>query len=321
MTAHTARPIRFGIGVAGREPKAAVEAARQAERRGFSTVALSDHFMSRMSPVIGLQAIADATESIRLTNTVLDQDFRHPAVLAKDLATIDVLSGGRLEVGIGAGWMRSEYDQTGLRYDSAGVRIERLEEYVTVLYGLFGEDPFTFEGKHFTIKELQGTPTPTQRPGPPLLIGGGGRKLLGVAARRADIIQVTVSSSAGGMSPGPSDYTPQAFSDKVAIVRDEAGGRFDEIELGIMMEAFVIADDQDRTITDYLAQRSANSPGFSEFSAKDVIESPAFAIGTVEQVSEKLLEVRERFGFSNFALNYRVEIEAAAPVIEQLVGK
>jgi alkanesulfonate monooxygenase SsuD/methylene tetrahydromethanopterin reductase-like flavin-dependent oxidoreductase (luciferase family) len=189
-----------------------------------------------------------------------------------------------------------------------------------VLYGLFGEDPFTFEGKHFTIKDLQGTPTPAQRPAPPLLIGGGGRKLLGVAARHADIVQITVTSTAAGMSHGPSDYAPQAFSDKIAIVRDEAGERFDGIELGIMMEAFVIADDRDRAIKGYLSQRSAASPGFSELSVNDVIDSPAFGIGTVEQVSEKLLGVRERFGFSNFALNFRVDIDAAAPVIAQLVG-
>jgi len=286
MVAHATRPIRFGIGVGAREPKATIEAAPQAERLGFSTEALSDHFVSSLSPLIGLQAIADTTESIRMTNTVLDQDFRHPAVLAKDLATLDVLSGGRLEVGIGAGWMRAEYDQSGIRYVSAGARIERLEEYVTVVCGLFGEDPFSFEGKFFTIKGLKGTPTPTptQRPPLPLMIGGGGRKLLGVAAQRADIVQITVSSKAGVMSSQPSDFAAQTYADKVGVVREQAGERFDDIELGIMMEGFAVGDDRDRVTKHFLGHFGSGSTGHSAFTAKDVIESPAFAVGTVEQV-------------------------------------
>jgi probable F420-dependent oxidoreductase len=277
--------------------------------------------MSAMSPLIGLQAIADATETIRITNTVLDQDFRHPAVLAKELATLDVLSGGRLEIGIGAGWMRSEYEQSGIPYDRAEVRIERLEEYVTVVCGLFGEAPFSFEGKYFTIRELQGSPTPTQRPRPPLMIGGGGKKLLGVAARRADMVQITVSSRAGAMAPEPADFAPQPYLDKVATVRDEAGGRFAEIELGIMMEGFAIGDDRDRAIKDFLERRRAESPGGPPFQVADVIESPAFAVGTVAQVVEKLLEVRERFGFSNFSLGFATPPEEVATVIEELAGK
>jgi len=168
--------------------------------------------------------------------------------------------------------------------------------------------------------ELKGTPTPTQRPWPPVMIGGGGPKLLGVAARRADIVQITVSSKAEAMSPAPSDFTPQTYTDKVAIVRDEAGDRFDDIELGIMMEGFAVGDDRDRAIKDFLGQHQTGSVGNTEFTAKDVIESPAFAMGTVEQTSEKLLEIRERFGFSYFNLGFGAVSESAAAVIEQLAA-
>lgn len=159
------RPIRFGTGggrVADRDRL--VSAARRAEDIGYSTFSMADHLGLPLAPLIALQAVADATTTLRITQTVLAHDFHRPAVLAKELATLDVLSDGRVEVGVGAGWMRSEYDQAGIRFDSAAVRIARLEEFVLVLKGLFGEQPFSFSGTHFSIRDLDGTPKPLQRP-------------------------------------------------------------------------------------------------------------------------------------------------------------
>ena len=151
--------IRFGTG-GGRvgDPERLVAAARRAEDIGYSTFSMADHFELPLAPLIALLAVADATTTLRITQTVLAQDFRHPAVLAKELATLDVLSDGRVEVGLGAGWMRSKYDQAGIRFESAAVRIAQLEESAIVLKGLFGEQPFTFSGTHFSISDLDGTP-------------------------------------------------------------------------------------------------------------------------------------------------------------------
>jgi probable F420-dependent oxidoreductase len=158
--------------VAGRptDPARLAAAARKAQELGYATFGMADHFVIPFAPLLGLQAAA-ATTTLRITTTVLKQDFRHPAVLAKELATLDLLSNGRLQIGIGAGWMRAEYKQAGISWDKALVRIQRLEEVLVVLKGLFGEGPFSFSGKYFTLKDLDGTPKPVQRPHPPIHIG------------------------------------------------------------------------------------------------------------------------------------------------------
>jgi probable F420-dependent oxidoreductase len=320
----TKQEIRFGTGPGMGGPETIKEAARIAEKAGFSSIGMPDHFMIPVSPLIGLQAIADATTTIRLTTAVLDHDFRHPGVLAKDLATLDVLSGGRVEVGIGAGWLQAEYEQSGIPFDRASVRIERLEEYVTILKGLFADEPFSFEGKHFTIKEMRGSPTPIQRPRPPIMIGGGGPKILGVAARHADIVQITSSNRAGTFSFDRSQFTAEAFDERVALVRDAAGARLKEIELGTALMGFVVTDDRDSAVKNLLDQFGGmiRSAGASfELTTSDVIESPAFAIGTVEQIGEKLLELRDRYGLSYFTLGFGADPESAANVIQHVAGK
>ena len=142
-----------------------------------------------------------------MTQTVLAQDFREPAVLAKELATLDVLSEGRLQVGLGAGWLQQEYEDASMRFDTASVRIARLEETAIILKGLFGDEPFSFSGEHYTINSLQGRPTPFQRPRPPIMIGGGGKKVLSVAARHADIVQLMPSNRGGTTSLDPSQFS------------------------------------------------------------------------------------------------------------------
>jgi probable F420-dependent oxidoreductase len=318
------RPIRFGTGPARQGTDGLIESARRAEKVGYSTFGLSDHFMIPVSPLIALQAVADATNSLRLTTTVLDQDFRHPAVLAKELATLDVLSGGRVEVGIGAGWMRAEYEQSGIRYDRPSVRVERLEEVVTIVKGLFADEPFSFEGKHFTINGLQGSPRPLQRPRPPILIGGGGPNLLGVAARHADIVQITGTNRTGTMYVDASELRPERYAAKVAHVRDIAGDRFREIELGMSLMMLRVTDDRSTAIKSFLAfLRGATRDGGRdiELTEADVIESPSFVIGTVDQVIQKLLDTRERYGFSYFFTIVGSDDESLAPVIEQVAGK
>src|SRR5262245_23036343 len=219
MTTTPTRPMRFGFtGGHSSKRERLLDSARTVEALGYSTFGLADHFVRPFAPLVAGQAVADATSTIRITQTVLAQDFREPAVLAKELATLDVLSEGRLQVGLGAGWLQQEYEDAGIRFDPASVRIERLEEAVIVLKGLFGDEPFSFEGRHYTVNQLKGTPTPVQRPRPPIMIGGGGPKLLAVAARQADIVQLMPSNRGGGTGLDPSQFSAAAIEEKVGWI-------------------------------------------------------------------------------------------------------
>jgi probable F420-dependent oxidoreductase len=317
------RLIRFGTGGGrGSDPVQLISLAQRAEEIGYATFGMADHFMTALAPLVALQAVADATEKVRLTQIVLAQDFRHPAVLAKELATLDVLSGGRLEVGLGAGWMRSEFEQAGIPFDRASVRIERLEEAVLVLKGLFADEPLNFSGRHFTIRDLDGTPKPVQRPGPPIMIGGGGPRLLAAAARRADIVQVLPGSIRGDMGLDPASVTADAYGEKLDWIRDAAGPRFDEIELGALLLNVTITDDPDSALDEFLERfaPSARSGRTAGRTRHELFASPMVAIGSLEQVCDKLRETRDHFGFSYFAPPVGASMQSLAPVVERLTG-
>ena len=185
------RAFRFGLQLAtATSAKDWAEQAKRAEDLGFSSLLMPDHFGDQLAPIAGLMAAADATTSLRIGALVHDNDYRHPVVLAKESATLDLLSDGRLELGVGAGWMNTDYEQSGIPKDPAGVRIERLEEALDILDGLFADGPFDYQGQHYTITGLDGLPKPLQKPRPPLIIGGGGKRVLSLAARRADIVGI-----------------------------------------------------------------------------------------------------------------------------------
>src|SRR3954468_17215 len=208
----TTRPIRFSFtGGSSSKRERLLDSARTVEALGYSTFGLADHFVRPLAPLVAGQAVADATTRLRITQTVLAQDFRQPAVLAKELATLDVLSEGRLQIGLGAGWLRQEYEDASIRFDPAPVRIARLEETAIILKGLFGDGPFSFSGEHHSVSALDGLPKPVQRPGPPIMIGGGGRKVLGVAARQADIVQLMPSNPGGRSLLDASQYSAAAI--------------------------------------------------------------------------------------------------------------
>lgn len=317
------RPIRFGTGH-GRssDPAKLLAGARRAEELGYSTFALPDHFMMPFAPMVALQAVADVTSRVRLGQLVLANDFRHPAVLAKELASLDVLSGGRVEIGLGAGWMGEEFHQAGIPFEPASVRIERLEEAICVLRGLFAEGPFSFAGTHYAITELEGRPKPLQRPGPPIMVGGGGAKLLGVAGRRADIIQVLpAANDRGGRPPGPAMYSAASYREKIEWIRDAAGARFEGIELATLLVHLAITDDPQRASEEFLAGFAGRSPSpASDGRAEDVLDSPVVLIGSLEEVCDKLLAARESLGFSYFTAPVGARPETLAPVIERLAG-
>jgi probable F420-dependent oxidoreductase len=322
------RPIRFGTIASAATADQLIKTAESAEHVGFSSVALNDHFNSTVAPLLGLQAMAGATSRIRVSTAVLNQDLRHPAVLAKELATLDVLSGGRLEVGLGAGWVRADYDQSGISFDSATQRISRLEENIAILKGLFASERYSFAGQHFTVTDLDGTPKPRQDGGPPIMIGGGGRRILSMAARHADIIQVLGASfgTSGAVVDDLSSFRVEAFQERLEWIKDAAGNRFHEIELSLMLVFVAITDDVETTAKAFLDILTATVSRYGgEVFDLDVridalLDSPVVAIGTLDEVCDKLRRVRDTLGFNYFVTPYGATPQSLAPIVARLAS-
>jgi probable F420-dependent oxidoreductase len=287
--------------------------ARQAEDLGYSTLLMPDHFGDQLAPVPALMAAADATSTLRIGTLVFDNDYRHPVVLAKEAATLDLLSGGRLELGLGAGWMRSDYEESGIAYDRPGVRVDRFAEGVTVITGLLESDgPFSFSGQHYTVTEHILLPRPVQRPRPPLILGGGGRRVLTLAAQWGDIVSINVDLRAGTGGPETApNASPDATRQKVAWVREAAGPRFDDIELNCLIGFVMITDDAQN-----IAQ--AMGPTFG-IEPADALHVPVTLIGTLDEMVEELQWRRQEYGISYFSVEADVW-ESLAPVVSRLAG-
>ena len=309
----SARPFRFGAAAYRTdEGTAYTENARRVEALGYDTLGVGDHFSPNwFAAGPALAAIALATTTLRVSCTVYANDFRHPALLAKEAASIDVLSGGRLEFGIGAGWHKPEYDQLGLPFDPPGVRVERMEEAVGVIKGLWGDGPVTHVGRYYTINGLEGMPKPTQRPHPPVFIGGGGKRLLGFAAREADIVGILARALPGGGLDIAGD-SEAALAQKVGWVREAAGERFDQLELAALIWKVVVTDDRQAAAEEVAAARGLTS--------EQVLASPYFLIGSVERLVEDLLAQRERHSISYLTV-FPSDVEAFAPVVARLAGR
>jgi probable F420-dependent oxidoreductase len=288
------------------------EFARTAEDLGYSIATMPDHFTPQLAPVPALQALADATTTLRVGALVFDNDYKHPVVLAKELATMDVLSEGRVEVGLGAGWMATDYQQTGIAYDSPKVRVDRFEEALAVIKGCFAAGPFSFSGQHYQITDYDATPAPVQQPGPPLLIGGGGRRVLSIAAREADIIGINATLTAGEVGQDAfATMTAAAVDEKVEIVLEAAGERISQIEMNIRVFMAAVTDDSAGTVSG-IAQMLSVEPEMIE-------QSPFALIGSVNQIVEALLARRERWGFS-YVIVGEENLEDFSPVIARLSG-
>jgi len=274
---------------------------------------MPDHFTDQLAPIPALQSVADATSTLRVGALVWDNDYKHPVVLAKELATIDLLSEGRLEIGIGAGWMISDYEESGIPYDSPGVRIDRFIEGVAIIKGAMGDAPFSHSGTHYTVTNYNAMPKPLQKPYPPILIGGGGKRVLSYAAREADIIGINGTMTAGVVGPEAiSTMTADAVSEKVNIVRDAAGARLADIEMNIRSFFVKITDDAAGTI-DGVAQMIG-------VQASMVAETPFALIGSPNKLVEDLIARRERWGFSYIIVGAE-DVETFAPVVAALKGK
>jgi probable F420-dependent oxidoreductase len=314
------RPFRFGI--INEQPGSAAEwfaAARRTEALGYATFLLRDHFVpepfgDQFAPFPALMAAALATTVLRVGTLVCDNDYRHPVMLAKEAATLDLLSGGRLELGLGAGWLRAEYEAAGMGFDPNSLRVARFAEAVQIIRGLFAAEPLTFAGEHYRVQGLTNFPRPAQRPGPPLLIGGGKRRMLTLAGQYADIVGLlTTSVASGAQEDGIEERLVSAVEQKLAWIRAGAGARFDAIELSLI-PTVLIDDDREGA-----AERLIAARGWRDVTTAEVLAMPSVLIGTVAEIGEAIWERRERYGFSYYIFG-DAQREGCAPLVANLAG-
>lgn len=314
------RPFRFGVlAESPRDHEELVGLAWAAEAAGYATLLMRDHFVPppfghQLALLTALATAAAATERLRIGTLVLDNDYRHPVILAKEAATLDLLSGGRLELGLGAAWLKAEYAQAGLPFDSHGTRIDRLHEAIHVLRGLFGDGPCTFAGDHYQVAGLDSFPKPVQRPHPPLLIGAGGPRMLALAGREADIVGILNASVADGvLSLDPAQLAPERVSEKVERVRAAAKDRANPPELSMVIDV-VVTPDREKAARHYATAR-----GWDAVPAADVLAMPSVLIGTIDEIVADVRARHARFGITYVVVGDGA-LAALAPVVERLHG-
>jgi len=323
-TAEGLRKFRFGAGGEGNKDEGGarkfVALAQTAEEYGYDTFAVPDHLGNQVGPLAALGALSQATSRIRLATSVLANGFRHPAILAKEATTIDVLSKGRLELGIGSGWMKEEFDKAGLEFGTPGERIRRLDEALTILDRLMRGETLDFVGEFYQINGLEGTPRPRQGPRPPIAVGGGGPKMLALAAKHADIISVATGTTKEGKLR-LSDMTIEKTVERVDRIREAAGDRFDQIELNWTIATIVVTDDREATADMALkALAQGYPPNIAqdvELTVEDILSSPYLAFGSFEEIAEQIREVRRRTTMSYIGV-FPTQMDAFAPVIPLL---
>jgi probable F420-dependent oxidoreductase len=314
------RPFRFLMTANGYPSLTELTAlARKAEAIGCSTFVLPDHLVQQYAALPVLAMVAAATERLRLGTFVLNAGLRHPAVLAQDLATLDALSGGRLEIGLGAGWNKPEYDAIGIPFEPVGVRIERLTETIAILKGCFAEGPFSFAGEHFTITGHDAAPKPAQRPHPPMFVGGGGKRLLTLAGREAQIVGLAPRLVQGDTPRVDAwSLTAAATEQKIGWVRAAAGDRFADLELNTYPSGgptLVTANPRAEALR--RADRIRAQTGV-ELTVEEILDSPHVFVGSVTDLTRKFTDLRERFGISSFLID---DLDALAPVVQELAGR
>ncbi len=307
------RPFRFGVKFRRAESGAALaERARRIEAAGYSTLLLSDHFWDVLAPLPTAMAVAAATTTLRVGTNVLGNDFRHPVLLAKEIATIDVLSEGRFELGHGAGWMADDYRGAGMIMDSPGVRIERMAEAIEVMKALWRDGVVHHRGQHYSIEGLEGWPKPKQEGGPPILIGGGGRRILGIAARLADIVGINPIAASGVHDRATNhDGTPEATDRKLAWLREAAGDRFGEIE--ISMNAYVSEVTDEQGAAERILSARFDLP------PEQAVKVPHGWVGPIEKIMDDLLAWRERWGVSYWVIQDE-SADDLTPLVAKLAG-
>jgi probable F420-dependent oxidoreductase len=316
-----ARPFRFGLVnelLGGDRPW--VEHVRRIDEASIDVLLVRDHvavepFGPQLAPFAMLATAAAVTRKLRLGTMVLDNDYRHPGLVAHEVATVDVLSDGRFELGLGAGWLRREYECLGLTFDVPSVRIARLVEALSIIAPLLEGESVSFRGDHYSIDAFQLPIGPVQQPRPPILIGAGGPRMLGLAGRNADIVGILPAPiRRDDDDDDPRDRMPAAMDAKLALLREAAGDRFDALELSVF-STFIVTDARRRE-TDELVQRM----GWTGLDYQTVWTMPSVFIGSLGQIREDLEFRRERFGLSYFVTSDRA-FDHIAAVAGNLAGR
>ncbi len=310
------RPFRFGINVRTAASQAEwADKARKVEALGYAVLLVPDHLADLLAPFPALAAAAAATTRLRVGTAVLNNDFRHPALLAREAATLDVLSDGRLELGLGAGHMQSEYEQAGLAFDPGATRVERLGEAVVILKRLLEGESVTFAGRHYRVTGHSIHPRPVQRPRPPVFIGGNAPRLLALAAREADIVGLTgIAFRHGGKEPDVSDFRAAVVDERVRLVRETAADRFDRLELTALVQRVVVTDDRRKAAEELATGR------WARLTPDEILASPYALVGTADQMVDDLRVRRERWGIS-YVMTHEPFMDALAPVVARLAGR
>lgn len=314
-------PFRFGVQVSGLPAQGWQDHVRQIESLGYSTLFVPDHFGPQWDPTALCAAVAAATERLNVGTLVYDVDYRHPVIHAKSAATIQLLSGGRHEFGLGAGWMRTDYDEAGMSYDRPGIRIQRLEEALEICRGMWSQEKTSFQGRHYQIDEIaRAVEAPDDFRPPKILVGGGGPKVLGVAARHADIVGINPSLPEGRITrSSAADLRPEKTREKVGWVKaaaEEAGRDFASLELTTLVFVVAITDDP-KPIREGLAANSG-------MSVEEVADNPIFLTGPASEIRERLEARREALGLSYVVIQGRspeLLEQFAAEVVEPLAGR
>jgi probable F420-dependent oxidoreductase len=287
-----------------------VQKAGLAEKLGYSVCAMPDHVGDLLAPFPALVAAADATDSIRVGTLVLDNDFRNPVVLAQEAATVDLLTEGRLELGLGAGWLGRDYERTGIGFDPPHERFERFKEAFQIIDRYLRGQEFSFDGSHYQVGDLTSVHC-IQKPRPPLLIGGGGRRLLRFAAQTADIISVFIKSLPDGSGFDLSEANPRSMDAKVELIRSHSRERSEKPELNVLLQHFEVTRDVKN-----VAEKRAAEVGIT---SDDLLELPTELIGSYDEIVERLVRNRERFDVSYITVPGSY-MEEFAPIVERLAG-
>jgi probable F420-dependent oxidoreductase len=310
------KAFRFGVNVirAGSRREWA-DKARKVEDLGYSVLGVPDHLTETFAPIPAVVSAAAATKHLRVGTSVLNNDFRHPVLLAREAATVDLLTEGRLELGLGAGYAKSEYDQAGLRYDLGATRVARLGETVVVVKRLLAGEQVTFAGEYYRVTGHTISPLPVQRPHPPILVGGSGPRLLTLAAKEADIVGLTgIIFRRGGTAPDLSAWKAPVVDERVQLVRDIAGDRFERLELNALVQRVIVTDDRRRAAEELMTER------WSQLSVDDILQSPYTLIGTIDELVEDLQARRARWGISYYLI-HEPYLDTLAPIVARLAGK
>ena len=307
------RPMRFatqsGSAPTGQEW---IDRAKRLEALGYDTIAMPDHMIGgAWAALPALAVAATVTQKLRVGTLVVDNDFRNPTVFARECATLDVLTNGRFELGIGAGWLDRDYQSTGIPFDRGRMRVARLAEAVTLMKRLFTEEQVTFAGEYYRVEKAECRPKPVQHPYPPILIAGGGPEILALAGREANIVAIVAPGITGSGKVPPESFTLDTMREQIGLVRDAAGARFGEIELSMFLDC-ILTDDREKIIAD-MAEKAKVEP--------DALRNSAYrGIGTLHEIRDHIVHVRDTIGITYFCLR-GPDVEGLGPIVSELAGR